>query len=243
MLLALALAKATDKTICLTATGSDYLSTRSFLGAPEEDDVTKSASQLTQLLSSGALSSEDFKNYLTSLAPKLDILLSSNASMSDTEGDRLFRNALPYLDTYDFIVTDMNSSLDNEIAHEIYNDYDFILVVFSQDIVVQKKLGIWMASAAYPDKMKVGYVLNGYNEIVGDARAAAKKFGINYNTKFSKLSLNPYIRKMANDGKLVELMTYIYEKDSRVLDLHFDIGKIVEMLSVNLAFNAKWGED
>lgn len=242
MLLGLALAKATDERVCITATGADYLSTRSFLNIEEEDDVTKSASQLNQLLSSGAIDAPEFRNYLTALAPKVDILLTSNSSMSDSEGDKLFLNALPYLDDYGFLITDMNSSLDNDTAKYVYEEFDFILVVFSQDVVVQKKLDIWMRSHAYPDKTKVGYVLNGYSEIVGDMKSVAKRFGINYNTKFSKLTLNPYVRKMANAGNIVELSTYISEKDSRVLDLFYDMGRIVEMLGANLAFVTKWGE-
>ena len=161
--------------------------------------------------------------------------------MSEIEGKRLFTNALPYLD-HDFIVTDVNSSLDSDVAHFVYENYDFIIVTFSQDAVVMKKLKTWMSSGAYPDKDKVGYVLNGYCPIVSDARTIAKNFDIKYASKFTKLTLNPFIRKMGNEGKISELVSYINKQDTRVLDLFFDFGEVLGMLSSNLAFGYQWGD-
>ena len=242
MLLGLALEKATGETVCITATGADYLSTRTYLGVEVTEDITKSASQLNQLLESGVMTHEGFKDYLTALTPKTDVLLSSTLGMSEGEGDRLFGNALPYL-THEYIVTDINSSLDAELVRHIYDEYDFIIVVFSQDAVVIKKLNTWMKSGAYPETSKVGYVLNGYSPIVSDARTVAKNLGIKYAAKFTKLALNPYIRKMGNEGKIIDLLTYITKKDTRTLEVFYDLGEILQMLSVNLCFAIDWGTD
>jgi len=241
ILLALALAEATKKRVCITATGADSLSMRTMLGLSEADDITRSVSQLNHLIESGSLDNIGIKDYLTPVNPYVDVLISSAIGMSEIEGDRLFGNAVSLLE-HDFIVTDVNSAVDAKVSFDIYNTYDLVLIVLSQDAIVKKKLQMWKKSGAFPDTDKITYLINGFDPIVSDARAIAKELGVRFDTKVGKMNMNPWIRKQSNDGKVTQLMKFIIEADSRVIDINYDLGDLVAMIGNNLLFQYEWGK-
>lgn len=238
ILLGAAMAKQRSLSTCLTYTGTEVDSLNMYLNIQQKEDMTRSLNQMVRLLEADIISNEDIKDYLYSIENNLDLMHTANDYTNKEDSERLLSYILENL-PHDLIITDVNSELYEATTQKVLEEADIVIVIISQSMDVVGKLRRWKESEFFPDPAKVVYVINGYDVNVSAAREVANKIGIKY-TKVTKLSMNPFIRKMSNAGKLTELLKYIFEKDIRVIELNTDLRDLCYLVAGNLGIKINW---
>jgi Flp pilus assembly CpaE family ATPase len=193
---------------------------------------------MVKLLEADIISHEDIKDYLFAIDNNLDLMHTANDHTNKEDSERLLSFILENL-PHDLIITDVNSEPYEATTQKVLEEADLVIVVISQSMDVLGKLRRWKESEYFPDPAKVVYVINEYDANVSAARDVANKIGIKY-TKVTKFSMNPFIRKMSNTGKLTELMTHILKKDIRVIELNTDLRDLCYLVAGNLGFKINW---
>lgn len=238
VLLGAAMAKQRSFSTCITYTGTEVDSLNLYLNIQQREDMTKSLSQMVKLLEADIISSEDIKDYLFSVDTNLDLMHTANEHTNKEDSERLLSYILDNL-PHDLIITDVNSEPYEATTQKVLDQADLVVVVISQSMDVVGRFRRWRESEYFPDPSKVVYVINGYDSNVSAARDVAKKIGIKY-TKVSKITMNPYVRKMSNSGKLTELLTPILNKDARVIELNTDLRDLCYLVAGNLGVKVNW---
>lgn len=238
ILLGATMARQRSFSTCLTYTGTEVDSLNLYLSMQQKEDMTKSLSQMVKLLEADIISNEDVKDYLYAIDTNLDLMHTANEYTNKGDSERLLSFILDNL-PHDLIITDVNSEPYEATTQKVLEEADLIAVVISQSMDVVRKLQRWRESEYFPDPAKVVYVINEYDSNVSAARDVANKIGVKY-TKVSKVSMNPYIRKMSNSGKLIELLTYIIKKDIRVIELNTDLRDLCYLVAGNLGVKINW---
>lgn len=240
-LLALTLPRIFTTRVCLTYTGTDSTSYNTFLGVGDNQDPTRSLSQLVRLLDAGTVADTEIEDYLTDITHNVNLLQTAELGMHETISSKLLIKSLEYLH-HDFIITDVNTELSEEITQVILKKADLVVVTLSQGTDVINKLKLWQAHPLFPEQHKVVYIVNFYDDKICALREISKHIGVRH-VRVAKLNYNPFIRKMANLGKLQDIVPYIFNKDSRVVDLLVDLQEIMTMIGNNIGMAIQWPGD
>lgn len=240
ILLGTALAAKTTLKTCLTYTGTESDTFNMFLGLRQYADRTKSINQMIKMLQANAISGEDISDYLHKVVENIDLMHTSSDKTKKEESEILLSYILSHL-PHNLVITDVNSEPYEETTQKVLGEADLVVVVLSQGVDVIDKFKRWKESSYFPDPSKVVYVINRYDANVSAIRNVCKLIGVKYN-KVAKLSMNPMIRKQSNEGKLGDLMTYILERDIRVIELANDMRDIALLVGGNLGIRINWKE-
>lgn len=238
LMLALTIQKVFKVRVCLTQTGIDCQSLKTFLGIKDTFDYTKSLSQLVRLLEAGDLADREISDYLTPIVDGVDLLQTSDSITSADVSSRLLLESIDYLN-HNFIVTDVNTDLDSDVTQEILKKADLVVVSLTQGKDAIVKMRSWQEHVMFPDPNKVVYVVNYYDPVICALRDVSNQIGVRH-VRVAKLNYNPFVAKMSNTGKFTDLIPYIFNKDSRVIDLLLDMQEILYMMSAQLGMAMNW---
>lgn len=240
ILLGSAIAQISNTKVCLTYTGTATDSYNIALGLDQVEDRTKSLTQVIRMLEANSITGKEINDYLTPLNDNLDIMQTSNDYITTEESDKLLTFVLNNL-THDLIITEINSEPYEDSTKAILSNADIIVVLLSQGKDIINKYNTWKNSELFPDPTKIVYAMNLYDPNVSALRDVTKIMGIKPN-KIVKITNNPFIKKMSNNGSLHKLMPYIYNKDIRVVNLHSDIRDLCYLVMSNLGIKIDWGK-
>lgn len=238
ILLAQAFERVFKTKVCLTKTGQDVTTLRTFLGIKTTFDFTRSVSQLVRLAEAGTLSDKEIADYVTSISPNVDFLETCGNGITDSESAQLLMNSFGFL-THNFVITDVDTELDDEITQKVLEAADLVVIVISQGKDILLKLMEWMKNPLFPNPDKVVYVVNEYDPVVGALRELSKLIGVPH-VRVAKLNYNPFVKIMGNLGQLQDIMDYVFKKDSRVIDLYSDIREIIYMCCAQIGLAVNW---
>jgi MinD-like ATPase involved in chromosome partitioning or flagellar assembly len=238
ILLGAAIAHVSALKSCLTYTGTESGIYNQYLGIQSQIDRTKSINQMIRMMQARAVSKQDIGDYLQKLSPNLDLMHTSSETTNKEDSDQLLQYVFSKL-PHDVVITDINAEPYEESTQKILSDADLVVIVVSQGMDVVNRLKLWRDSQFFPDPDKVVYVVNGYDSHVSAIRDCCKLMGTKYN-KVTKLSMNPYIRKQSNSGKLTSIINYALEKDIRVIELSADLRDLVLLVTSNLGIHINY---
>ena len=238
-LLACAFAQTQDKSVCLTYTGTNKELSQ-YLGLSSEYvDKTRTASQIAELLKVNAIKPDNLADYCEKVGENLDLLKTEINYYDSVDSSRLMEFLVGSL-SHDIVITDVTTDIYDDVTQRVIDKSDMIMLVTTQDYRVDDKLKAWMESKHFEAIKKKGalLVVNKFTPVVGNLKHY-NKMGFK-NNRMGKLHYNPYIIRMANDGKLYDIMKFIVNKDGRVIELNQDIKEILQVICANAGFKPKW---
>ena len=217
---------------------SGYSDMARYLGTSELDDKTRSISQLSKLLSAGAISPENITEYCVPLIRDLHLLDTTSTTVTAEEKSKLLSFVFDRVPT-DFIVCEVNSELYEETTKELLNNCDLIVMVFHPYRTQFDEVKRYMQSEDWPSDKPIMYLCNQYDDVVKPLRDISRDMGVKH-LNMCKLHYNPWIMKMAEAGKLDEIVPYVLQKDPRVIELANDMREWMSYVQSINGHRVKW---
>lgn len=241
ILLSAMLAEKTTAKVCLSYTGKEAESFNRYLGRSNEVDMTKTLSQLIRLLEAGTISREDVLDYVVKLSPGLDFIHTDSKLSGELDADRLVSEVLDYL-PHDIIVTDINTEVYKDVTIQAFDKADIILVLLTQDEESIQNYLKWKEGNYFPDESKFIYAINKFDPVISAARSVCTKAGVKYR-RACKVSYNPWITKLCNSGKLLEIIPNVLKKDIRLVELFPDLKDLSILTANNIGIPIDWKDE
>ena len=223
-------------TTVLSYTGHSDL-TR-YLGTSELDDKTRSISQLSKLLSAGAISPENITEYCVPLIKDSHLLDTTSSIITPDEKAKLISFVFDRVPT-DFVVCEVDTELDDPRTQEILDIADVVVIVFEPYRNSFDAVKRYIEYPMWPKNKKVMYLCNKYDDQVIPLRDITRDFGEKH-VNMCKLHYNPWIMKLCESGKLYELLPYVIQKDPRVIDLNNDMKEWMSFLQGLRTAKVRW---
>lgn len=209
-----------------------------YLGTTELDDKTRSISQLSKLLSAGAISPDNITEYCVPLLKDLYLLDTTSSIVSADEKSKLLAFVFDRVPT-DFVVCEINSELYEPRTKELLNTADVIVMVFEPYRNQFDAVKRYLQSEDWPKGKHVMFLCNRYDDITIPLRDITRDLGEKH-VNMCKLHYNPWIMKMADAGKLDEIVPYVIQKDPRVIELNNDMHEWMSYFQSTRGIHTRW---
>lgn len=226
ILLALALG-GMKKKVLLTHTDNISNSFYTYLGLHQFEDKTSTPTQMVKLLREGAIQSDAIQDYCKNVSENVFVFTNNKSNFTDEDMETFSRFLVENSD-FEYLIYDFNN-FESETAKYILRNSDVIVVNLTQSKI---ELDNFNKEIKRYQKMfegkKVMLVVNNWEQIIGKDVAVTKELKIA--GRPSIIHHNPYITKMSNEGKLLDLYAYVKRKDSRLVELSGDVNKLASNL-------------
>lgn len=209
-----------------------------YIGSTELEDKTRSISQLSKLLSARAIAPENITEYCVPLIKDLFMLDTTSSIVDKNEKAKLLSFVFDQVPT-DFTICEVNTELYEDNTIELLNNADVIVMVFEPYRNQFDAVKRYLQSEYWPKGKSVMFLCNKYSDIVIPLRDVTKDLGEKH-VNMCKLHYNPWIMKMAEAGKLDEIVPYIIQKDPRVIDLNNDMREWMSYIQSTRNVKVRW---
>lgn len=211
-----------------------------YLGTESLDDKTRSISQLSKLLNAGAIAPENITEYCVPMIKDLFLLDTTSNIVSADEKSKLLSFVFDRVPT-DFIVCEVNSELYEDNTIELIENADIIVMVFEPYRTQFDAVKRYLQSEYWPKNKNnsIMFLCNRYSDITIPLRDVSKDLGVKH-VNMCKLHNNPWIMKLADAGKLDELVPYVIQKDPRVIELNNDMREWMSYIQNTRSVHVRW---
>lgn len=241
-LLALALAKTQNYTVCLTQTGNYSRAMSGYLGIKSLTDKTRSLTQVIKLLESNAISGDEISDYCLQVpdVQNLQIFDTSADEFTDEDNAKLLKFVIENLN-HQVVITDVATEIYDELTQSVLDSSDLVVMVLTQSAAVGDRLRQWEHSNVldYLDSKGLVYIINQFDPYVEAFRDTTKRLRLRHK-RCAKISYNPFIKRTSNMGKLTTILPYILDRDPRVVPLNNDIKECLAVILANLGRRMTW---
>lgn len=219
------------RTVCLTSGVKENKSMLSYFNIAEREDKTNSPYRLLRMIKEDAIKGNEISDYCKAVSNKLDIFTACKKEFKDDESKYMTEYICENF-PHEYVIFDIDDSVDNEDMRIILNNSDIIILNISQDSKELEELKVKLPKLV---KMFTGtpmvVVVNKYNNIQGKVKDIAKMVGVNKPNKWITVRYNPWIGYSTNNKYLVNLFGKMKNGDIRVADINSDINTVVGMVS------------
>jgi hypothetical protein len=223
--------------VCMTHTGSNY-DIRAFNGIEENEDMTRSISQVARLLEAKAIGPENLPEYCTKLATNIELMDTDSESITDEEGTNIMSfvyNNIPR----EFVFCDINTELFEDTTQAILKASDAVILVATPSDKVMKAAQDYLLSEFWPKDKKTMFLVNLYDPQIASLSELSKMVGMKVRDT-CKIRYNPLIMQNCNKGTLDTMTPYIIQKDPRVIELNIDLKECIQFLYAGTSRKVKW---
>lgn len=224
MLLGLTLASSGHLT-CLTHVKPVSNSFERYLSFSSFVDKTSTPSQIVKILQTGALTGDEVRDYCKNVSDNLEAFTNTSDSFSDAEMKFMLQyigKAFPH----ENVIFDMDSD-DEKITKLVIKMCDLVILNITQSV---KDLTKFRDNKdqylALMQKKPTLVVVNRFNSTSAKLTEVAKWLGVKKPNNWLILRENPWITWATNHGRLNELYRSIKKKDSRVVEISYDLDKM-----------------
>ncbi|WP_239617494.1 hypothetical protein [Cohnella mopanensis] len=242
VLLAVALAQTQNLSTCLTYTGNNNKAMAGVLGLKSTEDMTRNLTQVIKMLEANAISRDEIQDYCIKVpnVPNLQVIETASETVSYEDSAKLIRFAIESLN-HEIVITDVTTEIYDEVTQSVIDNADLIIMVLTQSKDVGDKLAYWETAEVIKHLNAKGlvYVFNQYDPYVEAFRETTKRLGLRHR-RCAKISYNPFIRRTSNRGNLQSILSFILDKDPRVIELHNDLKECIMMILANLGRKTVW---
>lgn len=208
---------------------SDSLIPR-YLGSVDDGDLTRSVSQLAQLLDAGALDSDHILDYCNPITQNCFFLNTSANNLYQEDKLALVNNIFSSAPV-DVTVCDNTEDIGTSTSTLLLEKTDMIFIVVPHSLKGFERLKIWLKNPELRDYMeKIYVVISNYSEEVFAMRVLSKHIGFP-NSHVLRMHYNPWIEKMCHAGKLQTVLPLAKELDPRVANLSNDIAELTSCVN------------
>lgn len=217
---------------------SGYSDMARYLGTSELEDKTRSISQLSKLLTAGAIAPENITEYCVPLIKDLYMLDTTSPIVTADEKSKILSFVFDRVPT-DFVICEVNSELYEDTTKSLLDDSDIIIMVFHPYRTQFDEVKRYMNSEYWPKDKPILFLCNQYDDVVKPLRDISRDMGIKH-FNLCKLHYNPWIMKMAEAGKLDEIVPYMIQKDPRVIELNNDMREWMSFIQSYSGRRVRW---
>lgn len=225
----------------LTYTGLSNQGMSTYLSLDDRRDLSRSLTQVKALRQTRALDVNDIYEYCTHITKFLSVLDMNAVGIKETTANEILSTCLDGTEGIgDFYFTDVTTEIYDKTTQGILKSSDIILVVLTQDKKCYDTYLNWKTSEYFkPYLSKCLFCFNKFNPVIGAERDAAKAIFEKSNRCF-KIDYNPYIPKMCNKGKIVDMVPYIQKSDLSVYSLSASLREGVKSISSSIGYVNAW---
>lgn len=222
----MSLALINNSRVCLTHADFSSNVIKNSFSLPIEKDVTTSLTQVTKLIQTGNIKTDDLLSYTQPILKSLYLYSTFQpnieANLFDKEYEFLIRN----MNAFEHIVIDYDSGLSHSILNKCVELADLIIIVINQNKYVIEK-GLELADRIKnlleePDEKKINFLINQYMPSISSYKQVASKLKVKPRNLL-QLSYSDYIIKCSNSGRLEECFTSAANNDIRTSSLKQDM--------------------
>lgn len=215
------------KKVLLTHTDNISNSFYTYLGLHQFEDKTSTPTQMVKLLREGAIQSDAIQDYCKNVTENVYVFTNNKNNFTDSDMET-FSKFLVENSDFEYLIYDFNN-FESETAKYILKNSEVIIINLTQSKIELNnfKTEIEKYKKIFAGK-KIMLVVNNWEQIIGKDIDVTKE--IKVVGRPSIIHHNPYITKMSNEGKLLDLYTYVKRKDSRLAELNGDINKLASNL-------------
>lgn len=220
-----------DRKTCFMQVGDDKLdSVSKYLGLQDDyADPTRSLSQVQTLLEYEAISNEDLKNYAVPVSPRLDFFhLSSKVTGREKLVNHIVQNA-----PYDYIFLDLCSSVGVPSVKTALAAVEMVVFVLPQNAAVLDGFETFSQMPQFEDKTFV-IALNNFSSAVGPSPKLIRRHKLPEKQVYL-IHRNPQIQEYMNDGKALDIVFRLLERDAMIADIHKDLSRLCDVLKYHNA--------
>lgn len=200
-----------------------------YVGELDDGDITRSVSQLAQLLDAGALTSDAIFDYATEITENCYYMNTTSTNLYAEDRLALVQN-LYALTTADVTICDNTEDLDADTTQYLIDKSDAVFIAIPHSLKGFDRLKYWLEQKSLSDyKPKLYVLVCKYTEEVFAMRNLSKYIGFS-NTHVLRMHYNPWIEKMSFSGKLHTVPQAAWTLDPRVVNLHNDMKEILSCL-------------
>lgn len=214
-----------------------------YVGLEYEYDVTASITQLNDLLEANAIDSKGCLDYLHKVQNHMFVLDTNNKSLDEHNRLKVIGKIFQH-DVTPMMLCDVQTSnkvWEDENIRMILDSVDLLIIVVEYDLKTMEYYGSWLDKNYINKQRKCALCVNTFDENIISIRQAAKKFG--FSPRYTvKVHWNPWIQKMCNEGKLLELVYSAMDKDPRVLELRQDLKEMCQLIMSIAGMRFRWVE-
>jgi cellulose biosynthesis protein BcsQ len=220
-----------ERKTCFMQIGDDKLdSVSTYLGLQDNyADPTRSLSQVQALLEHEAINNDDLKNYAIPVSPHLDFFhLSSKVTGREKLVNHIVQNA-----PYEYTFLDICSSVGVPSVKSALAAVDLIVFVLPQNSAVLEHFHTFSQKPQFEDKTFI-IALNNFSSVVGPSPKLIKKHRLPAKQVY-RINRNPQIQEYMNDGKTLDLVFRLLDRDAMVADVHMNLTKLCNILKYHNA--------
>lgn len=222
---------------CILAhTGTYDASMSRYLDLEKNKDVTMNIRQVYKLLEVDAIRDKDFQDY-TIKRGNLGIfdIYSPNYKVEGTDDSAKLLNRVLGENRRGISFLDVTGELYDKESMDVLSNADYYIIVIDQSQEAVDKIELCKQLPYWKNIEKEGYLVlvNNYNKMVLPLDKMAKDLKIR-RSKILKISYNPMIAKLANEGSLDNVCDYALENDPRFINVKTDLLDCVDIIAKNL---------
>lgn len=238
VLVAQALAFTQHKTVRLCYTYRDDM-LKEFLGISAEDhDPTRTISQVSKLLQAHAIEPEGLSDYCHHIATNFELLDSFDPTLTDEELDELTTFTFAR-STTDYTICDCAFDLNDPLTRSIVKASDTVVLIGGPGLRLMRETRRAVESGFIPPNKVRLVIVNNYDEQIADLKYIAGQSGVRLRD-CCKVHYNPWVTKCCNRGELDSIMSYVINRDPRVLPLLNDFKEITQFFCAIAGDKHKW---
>jgi len=196
---------------------------------------TTDAVQLTKLIRTGGMQSNNFVNYCKNISEGFDLfsLDTSDTDKSVVISEEEVTDVVDFIAKnapYDYVVFDVDeNSLDKPNVMKVIEDADIVVLILSQAITeISRFKGMKNQFTSRISKLPCIVVVNKYRSTLGNIKDLAKEIEVKHIEHWHALHDNPYVIWCENQGKLAYLTSEIKKNNPDVIELNIDLQKIAQ---------------
>lgn len=202
------------------------------------DDMTRSISQLAKLLQEHAIPPEAITEYCLSTIKDNWILDTTSSIVTVKQKADIVSFVFDQVPT-DFVVCDLDGDLGDPAFKGILESAEVVIVVFEPYRTQLDEIKRYRESKDWPKDKRILYMCNKYDPVIMALRNVSADLGIKH-TDLAKLHYNPWITKMCDQGKILDLLKAIVAKDPRVIELNTDLLELICFFMNQTDNKVKW---
>lgn len=191
------------KTVCLTHLSPASDSFYTYFGLSELEDPTCTPSQIASLLRAEAISPSELKDYCKRVNNNLDIFSNNSTNFTAADMDITVKYITKHM-PHEFIILDVDISLDNNLAKHALEVSDLTIVTMTQSKNVIKRYKQVTKGIDKLNKKKLLFVCNHFSPQIGSLSSFARQVLVSQ-SQCCPLHHSDIITKLENKGEVEDI--------------------------------------
>lgn len=229
----------TEKRTCLGHLNTISPSFQRYFNLNKFDDKTSTPSQIVNILKEGDMDNRDIPDYCIQITDSFDIFTNTTSNFDQEDMKFMYKYMANYF-PYENVIFDVDTN-NLEDTKGIVELCDVVVLNLTQSITeidcfIENKDKLMEILNLKP----MVVVVNKYNSVKAKLTEMAKWFGLKKPNGWLTLHDNPWIGYACNHGQMTQVYRKIKSKDSRVIEIHYELNKIVrEIVKAKIAGDKK----